>query len=108
MRPPGTGVQHKHVNQSRIRQTSFIFDGIPSPYPIVHDVNPTYIAVFPLMEIGQFFRGMYSSGMLGIELTIFFVYLYGTFFIVEGIKALVKSIRKKSLKNKNNIGSEEN
>ena len=76
------------------RQTGILFNGIASPYPIEHKINPGYIALLPLIRFGEIFESMYSSGMLGTQLAILFAYLYGIFFLVEGIKALVKKIIK--------------
>ena len=90
----------------KARQTGLIFNGIASPYPIVHEINPAYIAVYPLTQFGLFFKSMYSSGMLGIQLSIFFAYLYGTFFLIAGIKALVRKIVDSSRKKKSEDDSE--
>lgn len=92
--------------QLKARQTGMIFDGIPSPYPIEHEVNPGYLAVLPLIKFGEMFEDMYSSGMLGTQLIILFAYLYGIFFLVEGIRALVVIITQSVKKNKSEKGTE--
>ncbi len=88
------------------RQTGILFNGIASPYPIEHKINPGYIALLPLIRFGEIFESMYSSGMLGTQLAILFAYLYGIFFLVEGIKALVKKIIKIAKTKKTEKGSE--
>lgn len=92
--------------QLKTRQTGMIFDGIASPYPIEHEVNPGYIALLPLIKFGGIFRDMYSSGMLGTQLGILFAYFYGIFFLIEGIRALVGKIIKIAKKKKSEMVTE--
>ena len=89
----------------KARRTGFIFTGIPSPYPIEHQINPSYIALYPLIKIGDLFENMYASGMLGALLATLFGYIYGLFIVVEvllyGVSKLSALVKKKKLeKNK--------
>jgi len=85
----------------KFRRTGFIFTGIPSPYPIEHQINPSYIALYPLIKIGDLFENMYASGMLGALMATLFGYIYGIFVVVElllfGLNKLSVLIKKKKL-----------
>ena len=85
----------------KARRTSFIFNGIPSPYPFEHQINPSYIAFYPLIQIGVFFESMYATGMLGALLGVLFGYIYGIFVVVElilfGLNKLVILLKKRKM-----------
>lgn len=89
----------------KARRTDIIFTGIPSPYPIVHPISAKYLAFFPLIMVGEMFESMYSSGMLGTQLGIFFAYIYGIFIVVEiliiSLKSLIKKLRERVKKGDN-------
>ena len=86
-------------DELKAKRTGYIFNGIPSPYDIEHEVNPIYILTYPLIKIGEMFKGMYSSEQFGPMLAVFFMYVYGTYILLEALKFLVpKGIKK--LKNR--------
>ena len=88
-------------NEIKARRTGFIFTGIPSPYPIEHPIKPSYIALYPLIQIGNLFEDMYASGKLGALFGTLLGYVYGIFIVTETLlfllKKLIQVIKKKEL-----------
>ncbi|MHA1407695.1 MAG: PHP domain-containing protein [Candidatus Heimdallarchaeaceae archaeon] len=89
------------------KRTGFIYDGVPSPYTISHPINPRYLAVLPLIKVGELFESMYSSGMLGTQLAILFGYIYGVFIITELSSIVLKKLYS-MLKEKKEAGKNSN
>ena len=82
-------------DELKAKRTGFIYNGIPSPYTVEHEINPVYILTYPLIKIGEMFEGMYSSASFGPMLAVFFTYVYGIYFLLEAGKFLVPySIKK--------------
>ncbi len=82
-------------DELKAKRTDFIFTGIASPYDVDHKINPTYIIGFPLIKFGEMFKEMYSSEAYGAQLTVFLVYVYGAFIVVEVLRFFVPKIKKK-------------
>ncbi|MHA1202990.1 MAG: PHP domain-containing protein, partial [Candidatus Heimdallarchaeaceae archaeon] len=76
----------------KARNTGFIFTGISSSYPIEHPLNPSYVALFPLIKLGEFFDSMYSSGAFGAAFGTFLGYIYGIFIVVEALLFLIRKL----------------
>ena len=89
-------------NELKEKRTGFIYDGSASPYDVEHKSNPFYAVVFPIYKIGAMFKEMYSSEKFGSLLASFFIYIYGGFLLMEGLKALTPKIKMK-LKRKDEI-----
>ena len=70
-------------DELKAKRTGLLYDGIPSPYDVEHEVSLAYIMLYPFIKLGEMFEGMYSSGSFGPMLAVFFSYAYGGFILFE-------------------------
>ncbi len=82
-------------NELKARRTDFIYDFAGSPYDVEHKRNRAYTIVFPLIEFGEIFKGLYSSGYFATQLAVFLMYFYGAFILFEVFRFILPKIRNK-------------
>ena len=80
-------------DELKARRTGYIYDTFGSPYDVEHQLNKAYIFLYPLIQIGEAFKGAYTSDVSGAQLGIIFVYIYGIFLLVEGFRYAVPKIK---------------
>ena len=82
-------------NELKARRTDFIYDPAGSPYDVEHKRNRAYTIVFPLIEFGKIFKGIYQSGYFATQLAVFLMYFYGAFIMYEVFRIIIPRIRDK-------------
>ncbi|MCG3220927.1 MAG: PHP domain-containing protein [Candidatus Heimdallarchaeota archaeon] len=75
------------------KRTGYIYDSFGAPYDVEHKLNNRYIVLFPLIKIGGMFEDSYTSAVSGLQLGIIFIYIYGIFLLVEGLRYVVPKIK---------------
>ena len=75
------------------KRTYYIFNGFSSPYDVVHQIDPLYIALYPFIKIGEMFDEMYRREVYRVQFVVFLLYVFGGFTFSELIRMTYRLLK---------------
>ncbi|MCK4973335.1 MAG: hypothetical protein KAS52_08430, partial [Candidatus Heimdallarchaeota archaeon] len=75
------------------KRTYYIFNGFSSPYDVVHQIDPLYIALYPFIKIGEMFDEMYRREVYRVQFVVFLLYVFGGFTFSELIRLTYRLLK---------------
>ncbi len=81
-------------NELKAHNTTLLYNASGSPYDFPGgERNPAYVALLPFMYLGEMFEWLYDGDLDWPGIAVFLAYVFGAFFIVEGVRFKLRNRR---------------